>query len=72
VAERGDKEIYYLVDERELDAHAVRNRCRTLRTAGIGADDDSILVVGDERLDVPLEKRPAVQVVDRDVEEPLD
>ena len=63
---------YYLVDQGKLDAHAVRDGRRALCSASIGADDDGILVVGDVRLDVPLEERPAVQVVDRDVEESLD
>ena len=72
MADRGGTERCYLVNEGKLHAHAVCNRGRTLRTTGVGADDDGILVVGDLRLDVPLEQGPAVQVVDGDVEEPLD
>lgn len=72
MAERGDTERCYLVDEGKLDAHAVRDGGRTLCTTGVGADDDGILVVGDVRLDVPFEQRPAVQVVHRNIEESLD
>lgn len=60
------------MDEGEFHAQAVCNGRRTLGATSIGADDDGILVVGDERLDVPLEERPAVQVVHRDIEEALD
>jgi hypothetical protein len=59
------------MDESKLDAHAVGNGRRTLRTAGVRADDDGILVVRDVCLDVPLEERPAVQIIDGNVKKSL-
>lgn len=59
------------MDEGEINAHAVSNRCCALRAACVGGNDHGILVVGDVLLDVPLEERPSVQVVDRHVKESL-
>lgn len=60
------------MDEGKVRAEAVSDRRRPLGTARIRADDDRIPVVGDVHLDVPLEERPPVQVVDGHVEETLD
>jgi len=68
----GQRGRAHLVDQSKVDAHAVGDGRRALGAARVGADDDGILVVGDVCLNVPLQQRPAVQVVDGDVEEALD
>ena len=56
----------------ELHAQAVRDGSGTLGAASIGADNNSILPVGNVLLDVALKKRLSVKVVDGDIEESLD
>lgn len=56
----------------ELHAQAVRNGSRALGATGIRADNDGILPVRNVLLDVALEKRLSVEVIDRDIEESLD
>ena len=59
------------MDQRERHTQAVRNRSGPLRPAGIRTDDDRLLVVRDMVLDVLLQQRAPVEVVDGDVKEAL-
>lgn len=59
------------VDEGKGHAEGVGDGGCALGAAGVGGDDDGLLVVGDVELDVFAEKVAAVEVVDGDVEEAL-
>lgn len=56
-----------LVNECELHAQLVSYCGCALGTARIRADNDSLLVVGDVALNVALQKRASVEVVDGDI-----
>lgn len=60
-----------LVDESERHAKCISNGSRTLSTASIGTDYDSLEVVGDVKLYVLSEKMTAVEIVHWNVEEAL-
>lgn len=59
------------MDQCKLHAHRVCNGRRTLSATRVRADNDSLPVARDVALDVALQKRPAVEVVDRDIKVPL-
>lgn len=60
-----------LVNQREWHTERIGDGCSSLRTSSIRTDDDSLLVIGDVRLDVLAEKMAPVQVVNWNVEEAL-
>jgi len=51
------------VNKSKGETQRIRNGGGALRTAGVGADDDSIPVILNVVLDVLLEQRASVQVV---------
>ena len=59
------------MDKSERHAQAVSNGCRSLRFASIWTDDDGILPVGNVLLDIPLEERLSVKIIDGNVKESL-
>ena len=59
------------MNERKVHPHAIRDSCGAFCASSIGADDDGILIVGDESLDISLEKWSSVKIVHRDIEESL-
>jgi len=59
------------MDKSERHAQAVCNGCRSLRSASIWTDDDGILPVGNVLLDIPLEERLSVKIIDGNVKESL-
>lgn len=66
--ERGS---FYLVDQCEFHVQVVRNCRCSLRSTCIRTDNDSILEIRDVLLDVSLDERLAIQIINRDVEEAL-
>lgn len=60
-----------LVDQRKRHTERISDGSGSLSTSGVGTDNDSLLVVGDVRLDVLAEEMAAVQVIDWNVEEAL-
>lgn len=63
--------LHYLVDEGKVHAQAIGNDGGALCASGVGGDDDGLFVVGNILLDVVLEERFAVEIIYRDVKEPL-
>lgn len=63
--------MMHLVDQGEGHTKPIGDGGGALRSAGIRTDDHSLLVVGDVVLDVLLQQRAAVEVVDGDVEKAL-
>jgi hypothetical protein len=61
----------FFVNKGKRHAERIGNGSRTLGSASIRTDHDSLLVVGDVELDVFAEQVAAIQVVDGDVEEAL-
>lgn len=59
------------MDQCEWHSQPIRDRSGSLRAAGVRADNHRLLVVRDVVLDVLLQQRAAVEVVDGDVEEAL-
>ena len=59
------------MNQSKVHVQTVGNRCRTLCTAGIWTDDDCIFEVRNMLLDISLEERFAVEIVDGDIEEAL-
>lgn len=59
------------MNQGEVHVQAVGNCCGSLCTAGVWADDDCILEVWNMLLDISLEKRLAVEIVNGDIEEAL-
>jgi len=60
-----------LVNQGKSHVQLISDGSSTLGTAGVGANNNSILVVGDILLNVPLDERLGVQVVNGDIEEAL-
>lgn len=59
------------MDQRKFHSKRISNGCGPLGSSGVGRDDNSVLVVGDIVLDIPLQKRAGVEVVDGDIKEAL-
>lgn len=60
-----------LVNEGKRHTQSISNGSGSLGASSIWTDDDSLLVVGDVRLDVLAEEMTAVEVVDGNVKETL-
>ena len=59
------------MNQSKIHAEAVCNSGCTLCAARIRTDNNGLLEVGDVLLDIPLQQRLAVQVVDRHIKEAL-
>ena len=66
-----EKGEFYLVDQCEFHIQVVRNCRCSLRPTGVRTDNDSIFEIRDVLLDVSLDERLAIQIINRDVEEAL-
>lgn len=60
------------VDQRKLQVEPVRQARRSLRASRVGRDDDGRRPIRNRRFDVAHNDGLGVEVVDRDIKEPLD
>lgn len=61
----------YLVNQSKAQAQIVGDRSSTLRPTCIWTDDDRILGTRNLSLNVPLQQRLSVEIIDGNVKEPL-
>ena len=59
------------MDESKVNTKGVGNRRGPLRTSGVWADDDGIFIVWNILLDIALEERFTIEVIDGNVKESL-